>query len=230
MENLIFYKYGKNLKPVVEQVSFSYQRRYQTLFAATPEQLKSILQNQRQGLLFFFSESLSQAERIMIRNIVQSLEKVKLCLCSKPDFALDAWNLNVFHFLAFPVKSDGLLKTYRKYLENAFQSDNTLSLNTKEGLVKLDFNSICFVKAAGNYSTIQMADGKSFVQTKQLQHYEFLEEKNIQFMRVHRSLILNLKRIKKVGDKEITFYGLDKSLKTSRALENKVKKILLGKS
>lgn len=230
MDTLLFYKNNTDLKPVIEQVKFSYKRPYKTVYAHSPGQLKERLKIHREGLLYFFSDNLDQAERVMVRNIRHARPGMKVCLCSHHSFALDAWNMNVFHFLAQPVKGEGLLRTYRKYLEENVSLTATLSLKTNEGLVEIPLNDICYIKAAGNYSFIQSAGDKSYLQTRQLQHYEDLEESDNNIRRVHRSLITNFKKIRKVGNKEILFYQVTKPLKISKALEMKIKKILLGKA
>jgi len=61
----------------------------------------------------------------------------------------------------------------------------------------LDIDSINFIKSEGNYSIICREDGKTFVSTL---HLNMLENKlpQPQFMRVHRSYIVNIKRIEEI--------------------------------
>lgn len=61
----------------------------------------------------------------------------------------------------------------------------------------LDVKSIVYIKSTGNYSTICREDGKKFLSTI---HLNILEEKLPvkQFMRVHRSYIVNLHKIEEI--------------------------------
>ncbi len=61
----------------------------------------------------------------------------------------------------------------------------------------LDVESINFIKSEGNYSIICREDGKTFISTL---HLNTLEEKLPQhhFMRVHRSYIVNIRKIEEI--------------------------------
>lgn len=230
MEHVIIYKKGRSLKEKMQDVRFSYQRTYEVSFATETNGLKKLLNEFSESLLFFFSDHLTQEERIIVRNIQNALPKIYICLCSDSRFAMDAWHLEVSHFINMPVTSDAMVKAYRKYIRSEDPEDHALHLKTKEGLIKVPINDINYIKASGNYSIMHISGDRAFMQTNQLQHYETLNEKNRNLVRVHRSLILNLKRIRKIGANKISFYHSSKDLEISKSLEMKIKKLLLGMS
>lgn len=230
MDQIIIYKKGVNLKEKMADVRFSYQRPYKISFVTTLDVLKNSLSENPECLLYFFSVQLNNEERIIIKNVRLSRPSIKICLCSDVSFAMDAWNLDVFHFTSMPVSSTAMIHAYRKFTRVEHAEEHDIHLKTNEGLVKIPLKEINYIRASGNYSLINVSEDKNYLQTKQLQHYESLTEKNENIIRVHRSLILNMKRIKRISDKKIIFYNESKGLDVSKSLEIKVKKILLGRS
>lgn len=230
IDYIIVYKSGPSIEDKLQQIKLSHLRPYQLIYTDSDETLKTALKKYPNSLLYFFTEHLDQADRVKLKNISLAIPNMDICLCGAGKYALDAWKLDVFHFLATPITESSMVTGYRKYLNlHNKNKKEELNLKTNDGLVKVPFKSICFIKAAGNYSTIYTAGNKSFVQTKQLQAYEPICEADTSISRVHRSLILNTHRVKKVGDAKLYFYELDKPLQISKALESKIKRLLLGK-
>ena len=78
---------------------------------------------------------------------------------------------------------------------SAAGQENILLLGTSEGLKIIDTNSILRVEAISNYSKLIFTDGRSLVVAKLL---SWFEEKLpvIQFNRLHRGHLVNLRYIK----------------------------------
>lgn len=184
------------------------------------------------SLLYVIAESFTSLHRIIIRNIQKALPNISICLCGSANYAMDAWKLNVFHFLEIPVVSSDIIFAYQKYIAFHYQGGDhpkELRFKLKDGVVTVPYSSICFIKASGNYSTIHTVDDKTYLQTKQLQKYLHLCEENAEFVKVHRSLILNTNRVNKLGNQEISFFQSNYQLPVSKSLETKVKRLILGK-
>lgn len=74
--------------------------------------------------------------------------------------------------------------------------DKRLLFSTSTELVRVSSDSVVYVTANGNYSTITLADGKSFVLTQQLGQIErriseMLDSDDNRFIRIGKSLIVN---------------------------------------
>jgi len=72
---------------------------------------------------------------------------------------------------------------------------NRLTVNTSEGIIFIDFESIIYVKADTSYSEFLLTDDKKIVSTKNISYYESGLLQNT-FFRIHKSYIINLKQIK----------------------------------
>lgn len=228
MDNLFFYKKDTNLKDNVSKIRFSYTREYRLIFSNDSNQLKRNLEKYEDGLLFYMTNLLTKEDRVSITNISQILPELKICLCSHISHANDAWKLNLFHFLDHPISNIGLSEVYKKYLNGLIKFDHDLKLMTKEGLVKIPFRLINYLKANGNYTRIYLRGGKFLMETKQLQKYEYFTECDLRMKRLHRSYIFNIRNIKSVGKNEVHFYKTEHALKLSLTLCKNIKSALLS--
>ncbi len=228
MEEIIIYKEGESLKDKFSSLRFSYQRKYKLYFAQNFNQLGFLLKKGNASLIFYFKEFLEQQDRIRVKNMILNNSKLKICLCSSSEFALDAWKLDVFHFTEYPVISDALISVYKKYVVANGGSDRELTLKEDGEVIKIPYDYINYLHAAGNYTMINKKRDKSHIQTKQLGTFESLTENDLNFIRVHRSLIINIKNVKSIGNKQVIFYQSEKPLMVSGSLQAKLKKLLLG--
>jgi len=230
VDTLIFYKEKENLKETIQQIRFSQQRPYTLHFAESKQTLQNQLKAETTAILFYFSSQLNQQDRIFIQTIHNQCPAVLVCLCSSPTYALDAWKLDVFYFLDFPVTGQKLKFAYQKYIRIIAEVSDQFSIKTSEGVVKIPFRDLQYLKANGNYTSIYIKKKKPLLITKQLNQFMFLTEQDSKIQRMHRSFIFNLRNIKTVGKKEIIFYGSVESLAISQSLAIKLKQELLGKS
>jgi len=230
MDQIIFFKEGKNLKEVMSRIRLSYTRSYEIRFADNLEKLKTHLRAKPSSLLLFFTDTLNQKERIIIRNIQAAFDDVRICLFSDRQYALDAWQLHLFHFDCFPIDNKKVIQCYGKYISEQGQTNKEFVIKTKEGIIKTAFRSVNYLKANGNYTTIVCNNGKKHTLTKQLQFFMHCTEEDVHMIRVHRSIILNIKNIRSIGKQKVDFFGESDILDLSKSLEVKVKNILLGKT
>ena len=229
MENLIFYKKDTDLRTGVEKHKFSYTRPYTMVFTKSVKSLGQELSKYPKALLFYFCDTLTDEDRIALSNIISRFEDIKVCLCSNAKHALQAWKLKVFDFKEHPIDNQKLQESYRKFLFFEGGDIKAFKVKTNQGLFTIPFKSVNYLKADGNYTKLGLIKDKSFVETKQLQFYEFCCENDQNMKRVHRSFIMNFRNIKRVTTDQIYFYNSEKSLKISLSLAKKIKRILLSK-
>lgn len=231
MDSIIIFDQKNTRKHLFSALKFSYDRAFSMDYVHNEAELKSIMLAKPQSLLYIIADRFLPLHRIIIRNIQKAIPTIDICLCSDANYALDAWKLNLFHFLEIPIVSTDFLFVYHKYINASSSSDkpSELKFKLKDGLVTVPYASICFVKASGNYSTIHAAGDKSYLQTKQLNKYMHLCEESSAFLKVHRSLILNMNRVNKLSNQHISFFQSEYKLEVSKTLESKIKKIILGR-
>ena len=228
MDEIIIFKEGENFKEKFSDLRFSYQRKYKLYFAQNYNQVGFILNKGADLLIFYFKDELGKQDRIRIKHIVSNYPSAKVCLCSNKQFALDAWKIGVFYFTEYPVVSDGLLAAYKRYVTRNGVEGKELILKEDGEIIKISFDKITYLQAAGNYTLINQKGDRKNVQTKQLGNFEEITEKDLNLVRIHRSLIVNTKNIKSVGNKQVFFYQCKKPLNISASLQSKLKKLLLG--
>ncbi|HEX8607716.1 MAG TPA: LytTR family DNA-binding domain-containing protein [Pedobacter sp.] len=118
-------------------------------------------------------------------------------------YTLDALRLSAVDYLLKPVDEDELklaiTRLKKRAAEKAISKDvkreekpkNRLALPTAEGVYIIDKANIIRVEAMSNYSVFMLADHKKIVVSKTLKEYETVLDDD-QFMRVNRSVIVNL--------------------------------------
>jgi hypothetical protein len=229
MDHLVFFKENQSFKEIIDQIRLSYTRPYTTYFPVKFEQIAKVLQKSNDLVLFYFAEDLTDMDRIRIKNLSVDHPGIKICLLAHEQFALSAWKLQVFHFEEYPVSASKIATAYKKYVQLNGGEAKELVIKEDGATVKIPFSAINYLMAAGNYTMIHQKNDKTIVQTKQLGTYEYLCEKDVNFNRVHRSLIVNLGNVNSIGNKQVQFYNTTKPLQLSEPLEAKLKREILGK-
>ncbi|MEL7002196.1 MAG: LytTR family DNA-binding domain-containing protein [Bacteroidota bacterium] len=128
------------------------------------------------------------------------------------EYAVQSYEYNVVDYIMKPVSYQRFLKALNK-LDNLFEIKNKVSeapdeddyilvkTGVKGKMLKIVLNDIQYVEGLKNYVSISYSGGKIPV----LYNLSDMEEKlsSTQFMRIHRSFILNLKSIQGIEGNEV---------------------------
>jgi len=129
------------------------------------------------------------------------------------DYAVDAYKVGALDYLLKPFDLDDFARTAAKIKEHydliqASQvsdadEDNAIFFKTEYKVVRVDMNSIVYVEAMSEYLRIHTDDREKPLVV--LLSMKKMEERlpSSMFMRVHRSHIVNLKKIKEVSRSHI---------------------------
>jgi len=230
LDHIVFYKNADSLKDHFAQYKFSYTREHTFYFATIYDQIGKVLTKiGDEFLLLYFVDQLEEQDKIRLKNLRIMYPKIDICLYSNIQDAFYAWKLQIFHFDEISsFKSLDLKTSYNKYVLKKGGSDREYIIKTRNGIIRLPFDSInCFI-AQGGYTKIRLKGNKSITETKQLGKYMVLCDRDPNLIRFGRSLIINLRNVKKVGNKLIEFYNSDYTLTISKNMEAKIKKVLLS--
>ncbi len=133
-----------------------------------------------------------------------------------PQFAIEAFEYNfIIDYLLKPVTKERFEKAIEKvkkqyYLEQLDapkrkdfieEEQNDFYVNIDRRLVKIDLPSICFVRAKGDYIYVKTDDNEYEVHAS-LKKIEQKLPKSL-FLKVHRSYIINLKKIIDIEDNSV---------------------------
>ena len=144
--------------------------------------------------------------------IVTLREKPQIILVtSKEEYALKAFDLDVCDYILKPPSYSRFLKAVTKAKE-IIQHENDLPSSSEflfvkvdARIIKIDFTEIDFVKGTGDYVTIY-TDKKQYIVHSTMSGIENkLPEKY--FVRVHKSYIINMRKISSIEDTNIISAG-----------------------
>ncbi len=127
------------------------------------------------------------------------------------EYAVNAFELSAVGYILKPVRVDALqkalhkimdnnndlekLKTLQTYMESPL--DKKVALNTGDGITFLELHNILYLKADGSYTHFYTTDRHRITVAKKISDFERLEAMG-NFLRIHRSHIVNLARIQKI--------------------------------
>lgn len=120
-------------------------------------------------------------------------------------FAMEAFEVGALSYVLKPVEKSKLEKAFRK-VENSLTSKDNVQEKVKTGVSRIyvplknyyqlvDLSEVTFLKADGMYCGIVFQDEKSLIVSKPLKYIEEKIKGNDNFVRIHRSYIVNVKSI-----------------------------------
>lgn len=140
-------------------------------------------------------------------------------ITSHDKYAIDAIKKNAADYIVKPVKlaelNDALLKVKKRlevytkllkveeltsYVDKLKQQDlqeNKIMINTNEGALFVKVGDIIKLESESNYTVLYLENNKKIVASKTLSIFEEMLE-SLNFMRVHRSFVINLTKIKNI--------------------------------
>jgi two-component system LytT family response regulator len=129
-------------------------------------------------------------------------------------YAVQAFRLSAIDYLLKPIDESQLIEAVEKvivrknaangnkrlgYLVENLKPGNqdTLSISIMNGYEFVNVSNIVSITADGSYVNIMLADGNTMVVSKNLKYFEQALEGFPQFVRVHRSYLINLQQMKR---------------------------------
>ena len=179
--------------------------------------------------LIFLDIEMPEMTGIDFLNSLSSLPQV-IIVSSKEKYALDAFEYDVTDYLLKPFTYSRFCKAVNKVLER--QEKNRMHAKGEEifikhnsSLVKLKYAEILWIEAMENYVIINTFSEKYMIHFTMRAIEEKLPPK--QFLRVHRSFIVNIGSIHSIEDNSIYIKTNDKT-KNSIPIGKSYKDKLLG--
>lgn len=185
------------LKTHIEKIDFL------TLVGSTenPIEALQILQNQDVDLLFLDIQ-MPELSGINVAKIVKPKTEV-IFTTAYSQYAIDGFDLNVLDYLLKPITFERFKQAIDKakeYFQIQHQED-TITIKSGYDLHKIRLNDILFIEGSSEYVTFQTTELR-------IMSYQTLKSLEIslpqrQFMRVHRSFIVNKDKVKALKGKQI---------------------------
>jgi len=169
-----------------------------------PIEALNILTNQPVDLVFLDI----QMPNLTGLELVKTLDKLPLFVFTTayPQYALDGFELNATDYLVKPIPFNRFLKAIskakelyklkqKKHIQASVPARNYIFVKSEYDNVKIAVNTIKYIEGLGGYIRIYTTDSAKPVMT--LMNFSEILEKldNPNFIRVHRSFIVNIEHI-----------------------------------
>lgn len=125
-----------------------------------------------------------------------------------PEFAVDAFEHNAFDYLVKPISFDRFLKSIDKVKKHLVNTDsgetNSITIKESKRLYKIQLDEITYLEAYGDYVKVYTSE-KMYTVKKKLTDFEKTLKDD--FIRIHRSYIINLDKIGFVEGNQVNISG-----------------------
>ncbi len=163
--------------------------------------------------LIFLDIEMPEMTGIDFLNSLSTLPQI-IIISSKDKYAIDAFEYDVTDYLLKPFAYSRFSKAVNKALERQEKSrmhakGDEIFIKHNSSLVKLKYADILWVEAMENYVIINTFDEKYMIHFTMRAIEEKLPPK--QFLRVHRSFIVNVSSIHSIEDNTIHIKTSDKA-------------------
>jgi len=162
--------------------------------------------------LVFLDIAMPDGDAFDLLNKIGHVDFEIIFITAYNDFALRAFEFSALHYLLKPVNYLELQAAVQRFmkirnydslgtrldiLNNSMKNHfDKISLPSNDGLIIVELKEIVRLEAAGNYSTIHLANDQSIVVTKTLYQFEEILD-GLDFIRIHNTHLINLNYVKR---------------------------------
>lgn len=144
-------------------------------------------------------------------------------LSTSSGFAYESYGVRALNYLLKPVRREKLFAVLDQLLLREQKPLESLTLKTGTTIIRLPYSHISYVEVIGKHVYFHLADGDVREMVGSLKEYETLLLSRSEFMRVHRSYIVNMLQVEELSSSQIrTFSG--KAIPVSRLLYPQLQK------
>ncbi len=147
-------------------------------------------------------------------------------LTSHENHGMLAFKLQAVHYLPKPITKNELAELFNRFrsLKNFNATENEvinadnikdipkrIFVNTQKQILILQLENIVYLSADGSYTKFHLADGKEVLSGKNMKTYQSIIEKNPDFIKIHRSYIINQSHLQSIDKKKMEMKFLFKN-------------------
>lgn len=144
-------------------------------------------------------------------------------LSTSPGFAYESYGVRALNYLLKPVEQKALFGLLDQIRLREQQNPDALTLKTNTTIVRVPYAQISYVEVIGKHLYFHMTDGNVREVAGSMKNYESLFLPRPEFMRVHRSYIVNMFQIEELSSSGLrTFQG--ENLPVSRLFYPQIQK------
>lgn len=144
-------------------------------------------------------------------------------ITSSPGFAYESYGVHALDYLLKPIRRETLFPVLDRIFLREQPPQNCLTLKCGSSLVRIPFSQLTYVEVMSKHLYFNLADGQVREVFGSLKEYDSLLLARPEFMRVHRSYIVNMLQVSELAPTGIrTFSG--KNVPVSRQLYPQLQK------
>ncbi|WP_206208111.1 LytR/AlgR family response regulator transcription factor [Wenyingzhuangia fucanilytica] len=117
------------------------------------------------------------------------------------EYAIESYDLNVVDYLLKPFAFKRFMQAIEKVKSNAAPIQKEIFIKSGYEHIKIDIDDLIYIKSDTDYTEFFLAN-KSYLSSEPLRYWE-TELKAYSFNRVHKSYIINSKKIEKIGTQQV---------------------------
>lgn len=144
-------------------------------------------------------------------------------LTSSPEFAVESYGVDAFYYLLKPIREGNFFPVLDKLLQQFRRSEDALLLTMPSGVLRLPYSRMEVLEVNSKRLRFYLNDGSIREIHGTLSQYEPQLLERREFVKVHRSYLVNMDYIQHLkGTELITYSGV--TVPISRLLSNQVRK------
>ena len=118
------------------------------------------------------------------------------------DYMQEGYDVEAMHYLLKPLSKEKVWECLDKCMKRREEDAKWILLPTEEGLVKTDASQILYAEAVGHYCVLECMGDRLQLKLGIRELARKLEESG-DFLFCHRSYLVNLRRVSRVGRQDI---------------------------
>lgn len=119
-------------------------------------------------------------------------------LTTSPDFAVASYRVQAQDYLLKPVNPEELRQALERQLQALAQQESSIPFHTAHSVMQIPISQILYVEAVARSLRLVQVDGTILESRSTIQSLEELLCKHPQFVRPHRSYLLNLHHVQQM--------------------------------
>ena len=117
-----------------------------------------------------------------------------------PDFMSEGFEVAALHYLMKPVKKEKLFAVLDRAIENLGHKEESLVLETENGLLRINFSEIMLAEAKGHDTVLTLTSGN---ETAKIGINDLEKKLDASFVRSHRSYLVGLRHITRITKTDV---------------------------
>jgi len=117
-----------------------------------------------------------------------------------PDFMSEGFEVAALHYLMKPVKKEKLFAVLDRAIENLGHKEESLVLETENGMLRINFSEIMLAEAKGHDTVLTLTSGN---ETAKIGINDLEKKLDASFVRSHRSYLVGLRHITRITKTDV---------------------------